>query len=353
VSEEQPILTKRQRREQALPLDDVQRSLAERVITELGEEEESAHRQIEALVYYCGVEMIERTLEETHRVESEGGLTVKSGDRRRTPGGVFLFLMNQQITPEIRRETIYLYQPKKNNKNKPKKAASAQQRQKAKTNAPEWNYYHKSLNELLDRRGVVTTVKITLIGRPGAAKIVQDTVMTTVEHRVKTSSLPKGVPTPPSTPTTYTVYIGLKQWRKVEPALKDNPDDAIIIEGVCTYDETVPGMVVYANNATTKGLEMAKREAQGQKAPTKAPVSESRPPLPTVPEPPKYPIPPNVPPTVAQKLNDLYSAADQFRQKLAGLDAKPPDQRLGYAMTQKLLKNTEDQIAALERQYKS
>jgi hypothetical protein len=349
VSDEQPILTRAQRRAIPIPLDEEQRALVQRITAELGEEKEEAVRQIEALVYHCGVEMAAATLEQALRVEAEGGLMIKTGKRRRTPGGVFLFLMSQQLTLQLRRETIYLYQtkPAKSGKKKKKKSDSEKPQPKAKSALLPWDFYRQYTPELSGKRGVATTVKITLIGRPGAIKIHQDTVMTTIEHLVKSASLPKGVPHPPTSPTSYTVYMGLKQWRKVENALQENPDDSMIIEGVCAFDAELQGMVVFANNTTTKGLEAAKREMQGQKASTRTPA-----PLPTMPEVTKYPIPPNVPPSVAQKLHDLYSAADQFRHKLAALDTLPPDQRLGYAMTQKLLKNTEDQIAALERQYK-
>jgi hypothetical protein len=376
VSEEQPILTKAQRRQLPIPLNSEESALAQQVVTTLGEDNPDALLQIEALVHRCGMAMVEQTLAETLRVEAEGGLMVTSGERRRTPGGVFLHLMSRQITPEVRRETIYLYQGKKNKGKKKAKADSPdaeaavmeQKQPKIKPELPTWDVYRSFEEVLSSTRGVATTVKITLIGRPGAIKIQQETVMTRVEHVVKASAMPKGVPQPPTAPTIYTVYMGLKQWRKVENALKDNAQDAMIIEGVCAFDPEIQGMVVFASNTTTKGLEAAKREGQKEKtaaaeaasvkpAPARSAPSTPAPQPLTPPEPPapplsKYPLPPNLPPTAAQKLHDLYSAADQFRQKLATLDALPEDQRLGYAMTQKLLKNTEDQIAALEKQYK-
>ena len=41
-------------------------------------------------------------------IESNGGLLVKAGDRRRTPGGVFFHLVRQQCTKEERR-TLFPY----------------------------------------------------------------------------------------------------------------------------------------------------------------------------------------------------------------------------------------------------
>jgi len=74
-------------------------------------------------------------------------------------------------------------------------------------------------------------------------------------------SLPKGMPTPPATPTTYTVYISAKQWAKVAQAL-GNPEDILIVEGTPVYDPTLEGIAVYVTNATTKQLQQAQRAAQ-------------------------------------------------------------------------------------------
>jgi len=70
-------------------------------------------------------------------------------------------------------------------------------------------------------------------------------------------SLPKGLPTPPATPTFSTVYIAKKQWVKVADAI-ENPDDVLILEGWATDDAEREGMAVFATNVTTK-LAAAKR----------------------------------------------------------------------------------------------
>ena len=104
-------------------------------------------------------------------------------------------------------------------------------------------------------------MKLTLIGRPGpVAAAKAGYIMTTMESK-KAPSLPKGLPTPPSTPTTYTVYIAPKQWAKVAEALRD-PDDTLILEGFPTYDPALEGIAVYVTNTTTKKLQQAQRAAQ-------------------------------------------------------------------------------------------
>jgi hypothetical protein len=77
-------------------------------------------------------------------------------------------------------------------------------------------------------------VKITVIGRPG--KIVdKGTCIVTVMEESRTPALPKGLPTPTSTPTKYAVYIASKQWAKVKDAMAD-PENVLIAEGPILED---------------------------------------------------------------------------------------------------------------------
>jgi hypothetical protein len=107
-------------------------------------------------------------------------------------------------------------------------------------------------------------VKITLIGRPGPTISKNGYILTSMQT-TKTPSLPKGLPAPPPTPTSYTVYIAPKQWTKVAEAIRD-PEDALILEGFPAYDPTLEGIAVYATNVTTKNLQQAQRAAQAQAA---------------------------------------------------------------------------------------
>jgi hypothetical protein len=85
-------------------------------------------------------------------------------------------------------------------------------------------------------------------------------VLTAMES-AKAPALPKGLPTPPTTPTTYVVYIARKQWANVAAAL-ENPEDALIVEGWAVYDAELEGIAVFAMQTTTKLLQAAKRQQQ-------------------------------------------------------------------------------------------
>jgi len=106
---------------------------------------------------------------------------------------------------------------------------------------------------------LATSVKITVIGRPGAVvEHGQAVVLALVSEKVP--AVPKGLPEPPAG-TRYIVFVARKQWSKVAEALATDPEDAAIIEGYAALDPRVEGIAVYATSATTKRLQAAKRAA--------------------------------------------------------------------------------------------
>jgi hypothetical protein len=115
--------------------------------------------------------------------------------------------------------------------------------------------------EAMSGGGEATTVKLTVIGRPG--KVVErGDVALVAMHSEKVPSLPKGVPSPPSPQTDYLVLVGMKQWRKVAAALAADPADKVIMEGYPTVQPEFAGITVYATSATTTGIQAGKRAVQ-------------------------------------------------------------------------------------------
>ena len=192
------------------------------------------------------------------------------GSRRRTPGGVFFHLVRADDTL-TREDRVYIFPPQfgrngRNGRNGRAKAAGAISSPATPASptpaapSPTWadDDYRRVMAALhQDNQGRAITVKITVIGRPGAA-VEQGQVVAVALVSEKVPDLPKGLPVPPAV-TRYTVFVTRKQWTKVGEALAADPEDAAISEGYAALDPRVDGIAVYATSATTKRLQAAKR----------------------------------------------------------------------------------------------
>jgi len=192
-------------------------------------------------------------------IEAQGGLTLPDG-RRRTPGGAFLSLV--RTSDEVSREDKAYIFPRHGGR--PMKAAGDDRPPTPAAPPPvAWtDETYRTLAQQFqqDNAGRATTVKITVIGRPGTA-VEQGQAVVLALTSEKVPDLPKGLPEPP-VGTRYTVFVARKPWTKVAEALAADPEDAAIIEGYAALDPRVDGIAVYATSATTKRLQAAKRAAQ-------------------------------------------------------------------------------------------
>jgi hypothetical protein len=204
---------------------------------------------IEQIVQHLGADAALAFLQEALEIEAQGGMQLPDGSRRRTPGGVFFYIIKGRV-PRETRGLIWPHLGKK-----PKK-------KKQKIEPLPWEECLKLVPEALEHPGEATTVKITLIGRPGRIIEKGNVVLTTMQG-TRAPTLPKGLPEPPDEPTTYVVYIARKQWRRVAEAIQD-PQDKLIIEGYPAFDKRLEAITVFAMNVTTKNLQAARRQAQAQ-----------------------------------------------------------------------------------------
>ena len=81
--------------------------VCEQIARELGETQPATVDQIRRLVAYLGLEGARALLAETQRVEAAGGLTIERLNRRRTPGGVFLFLAHPRCDDQALAEIFH------------------------------------------------------------------------------------------------------------------------------------------------------------------------------------------------------------------------------------------------------
>ena len=243
--------------------------VASMIAQTLGETEHVALQQLQRIVWALGRTQSRQLLEQTIQIEENGGIMLQDGSRRRTPGGVFFHLAytigktksGQPLRP------FWNKKPKKEQQGAPssqppQSMLKQQFKQPKPTHQPApvflWDDRITTVKEAEIEKGQAN-VKITVIGRPG--KIVdKGQCIVTVMESTKVPTLPKGLPTPTSVPTTYVVYIASKQWKKVEEAIKD-PEDTLIIEGFPKTDPEVSAIAVFTTNVTTKKLQMAKKQS--------------------------------------------------------------------------------------------
>jgi len=339
--------------------------VAEDIARQLGEKSRKPKRQIFLIVKRCGIEFAQKLLEDAKEIENSGGMMTQDGKRRRTLGGVFFHLARQQIPPEIRQEIFYSWR------------IETQQRLEQEAQFDPFDYAERKavVPSLLEDIGKVEDVKVTMVGRPGKIERRQNLVIFTMQDSVKEeTALPRGVPHPDPLPVDYTVYISANQWERVEDAI-ENPQDELMIDGVCKYDAETNMMAVFATYVTTRRLKKKEKKQVKQQVTsagkseakegkdakksirkeTKADAPKKRdrdeaPPTPPEPEV-QIELPVGISSDAAEKLISLHKAAATFREKIVALEAKPEDQQFGLEMTQRLLKSTEAQIEKLEAQY--
>lgn len=341
------------------------RAFIKELSEKLDETAKKPREQIRQIVELCGIEFAREVYERAVQKEAEGGMMLPDGSRRRTIGGVFFYLARHQVSDEHHAIIFPQYKRWKPGEEPPPLPQYP---------VFKWNERAELIQSLLDEQGELSTVKVTLVGRPGRVENRKDMVVTTMSYSITSATLPKGLPKPPDAPTLYTLYIASKQWKRVEEAIQ-NPDDTLIVEGTAAFDPEIKGMAVFALHVTTKHLEQKRRDEQkaaatqpqktGESSSTQEakPVTESKPRKSRIAETlasvatqaatPTVETPSGFPPEVAQKLSELYASASLYRQKIATLQAKPAGQQFGLEMTQKLLKNVEDEITALEKHTQS
>ena len=235
--------------------DEVTRSLnAAAIAAQLNETDPGALAQITHILERMGNEFVATALADTLRLEAEGGMLTKNKERRRTPGGVFFYLVRGRVSPEDRKALFPI--PRRPAKPAPPAAVTLSDTERL-----------ALYNQLKAHSGVATNMKLTLIGRP--TKILKrDTFVAVTLASHEPPALPKGLSELPSQePTIYLVYIATKQWRKVEESIQ-NPEDKLIIEGYPYNDKKMGVIGVLTQSVTTVNLQRVKRDTDKKSEPT-------------------------------------------------------------------------------------
>jgi len=145
------------------------------IATQLGETDRAPLGQVGRVVGRLGADRARTFLARTQEIEAAGGLLLPDGSRRRTPGGVFFHLVRADDTLS-REERVSIFPPQfgRNGRKKATSAAPTPATPAPSTSAPSPTWADDDYRRVIaalqhDNTGRATTVKITVIGRPGAA----------------------------------------------------------------------------------------------------------------------------------------------------------------------------------------
>jgi len=228
------------------------RESAAEIAGDLGETEAQPRQSIVRVVRALGEKRTRAIVAHAQEIHDAGGMMVPDGSRRRTLGGVFFVLAREELTADLGRKKAFqvLYGG----------ATRAPVETVPAGPAFDWTEFAGLAEDATSEQGEATTVKLTVIGRPGKPVERGDVVVLRMKSE-KTPTLPKGVPAPTGG-TDYMVLVGRKQWSKVAAALALDPADKVIIEGYPTVRPDFAGITVHATSATTSGIQAGKRAEQ-------------------------------------------------------------------------------------------
>ena len=199
------------------------------IAAQLGETEEEPLGTIRRIVVRLGPESALALLQEAQAIEAQGGLWLNDGSRKRTPGGVYFFLVRERTEKPDRLAIFYpeyeqLF------------PLSAEELAPLLASAPEWP------------RATAQRTSLMLVGRPAA--IPPPDLPTQTPYVIfmlesgseQAPALAKGLP-PVGAPTTYRVLAPTAQWLKIAPALVRQPDMRVGVIGHATINRRRPDVI--------------------------------------------------------------------------------------------------------------
>lgn len=201
------------------------------------------------MVQVIGAERTRAFYQQTLDIEANGGMMTVQGDRKRTPGGVFFYLVRKGVSIEERKAIFpSAHQQRKKSrqrtgKPKPKKPAKPQ------VETLSWSDAEKYANALLKHeKGEARSVEVKLIGRPNKVAKTQSCMVAMMEGLIAPKSLPKGIPTPPEQTQNFAVFISNKHWKKASEELKASANAELLVRGHPVFNPEKAMMMVLAQS---------------------------------------------------------------------------------------------------------
>ncbi len=230
------------------------------IAARLGETEEQPLQLLERVVRHLGAEAALALTQETLDIEAQGGMMLRDGSRRHTPGGVFFRLVRERAAKTHYLSIFY----------------------------PEYEQvFSLSAEELTGRlagvadwpRASAQFFSFSLIGRPAAipppdTPALAPYVVFELASDLATPAFVKGLP-PVTQPTVFRVLAPTRQWPRVAKVLLDRPDAQVLVLGFPAIDPRAPGAItvyatyvnIFGQPAPASGEKRAKGKAPRGQAP--------------------------------------------------------------------------------------
>lgn len=234
--------------------------IAGEIAAQLGETESSVRWQIGRALRIIGEERTRAFVAQARAVEAAGGMMLPDGSRRHTVGGLFFRLMREQLMgDEASRQDAYrIFRPHGTKERDAQKAST--DKAPRTTASYDWTAFSADATEAMSEPGKATTVKLTVIGKPGKV-VARDDIVFVGLTSPTVPSLPKGVPVPAGG-GRFLAMVSAKQWAKIAAALTADPNDKVIAEGYPSIQDGFKGISVSVTSITTARIQAGKRAAQ-------------------------------------------------------------------------------------------
>ncbi len=216
----------------------------------LGERHYGVIGQIRRIVQLCGIDFSREMYAATLEIEAHGGLMVADHSRRRTPGGVFLYLVRSKLDADQQQQVF---------------AGNA----KARIPLLSWTKRIAIIQSLQTGPGKIASLTVSLRGRPERVEKRAEVVIIILLDEPSVDNLPREIPKPPSIPTRVVVYVAPEQWRTVEAAMT-NSTDRLLVEGRCAVDPEIKSMIVFATSLQIEILKPHPQKTRNKPEKTKA-----------------------------------------------------------------------------------
>ena len=241
--------------------------IVKEIAERLGETNEIPLWQITKIVERNGADFAYFMVELAEEIHREGLMMVLDGSRPRTLGGVFFNAVRDGLAYKFRYE---IFPPHDVKEKRIKHDIYVR-------NLPLFNWEGRAndLAPIFSKSvGEVKSVNIVLRGNPKHIESRQEVVVFRMELNPTKADLqlPREMPPLPTEPSTYIVYVAMRQWKK-NIAKSVAKGQGLMVDGACVLDTALNAIVVYARGIKLLPPEVAPLEADATPQDKEAPVT--------------------------------------------------------------------------------